>query len=187
MAKRSLSTNGLKLIKKYEGCRLTAYKDVGGVWTIGYGHTDGVKSGMKITQAQADTYLKNDCARFVNHVNSYMDDYNFNQNQFDALVSFAFNIGNINQLTNNGKRSISTISKKIVEYCNCNGKKVQGLVNRRKAEQKLFNTKVKKSILTIAKEVIKGLWGNGATRKKKLKASGYDYETVQKQVNKLLK
>ena len=106
MAKRSLSTNGLNLIKKFEGCSLKAYKDVGGVWTIGYGHT-GVKQGMKITKKQADKYLKSDCNRFVNHVNTYMDKYNFNQNEFDALVSFAFNIGNINQLTNNGKRSRS--------------------------------------------------------------------------------
>ena len=187
MAKRSLSTNGLNLIKKFEGCSLKAYKDVGGVWTIGYGHTGGVKQGMYITQKQADNYLKSDCNRFVNHVNSYMDEYNFNQNEFDALVSFAFNIGNINQLTNYGKRSRKTISNKIPEYCKCNGKKVQGLVNRRKAEQQLFNKPVKKSILTIAKEVIKGLWGNGATRKNKLKASGYNYNEVQKEVNKLLK
>ena len=187
MAIRSLSNKGLNLIKKYEGCRLTAYKDIGGVWTIGYGHTKGVKCGMRISQKQADNYLQEDCLKFVRHVNKYMDEYNFNQNQFDALVSFAFNIGNINQLTDNGTRSIKTISNKIPQYCNCNGKKVQGLLNRRLAEKKLFDTKVKKSVLTIAKEVIKGLWGNGATRKKKLKASGYNYNDVQKEVNKLLK
>lgn len=184
---RSLSENGLNLIKKYEGCRLTAYKDIGGVWTIGYGHTTGVKSGMKITQKQADTYLLIDCNKFANHVNKYMSIYNFNQNQFDALVSFAFNIGNINQLTDNGKRSLKVISEKIPLYCNCNGKKVQGLLNRRIAEQQLFNKKVKKSVLTIAKEVIKGLWGNGITRKKRLEENGYDYNEVQKEVNKLLK
>ena len=90
---RKLSENGLQLIKKFEGCKLKAYKDIGGVYTIGYGHTKNVKKGMTITQKQADVFLKEDCNKFVDHINKYMDTYNFNQNQFDALVSFAFNIG----------------------------------------------------------------------------------------------
>ena len=116
--KRKLSDNGLKLIKKFESCRLKAYKDSGGILTIGYGHTGDVKNNMVITQQQADNLLKTDCERFVNHINKYMDIYNFNQNQFDALVSFAFNIGSINQLTNNGKRKLKEISNKIPLYCN---------------------------------------------------------------------
>lgn len=137
-----ISEVGLELIKKFEGCRLTAYQDSGGVWTIGYGHTKGVTAGMKITQAQADAFLADDCGRAEAAVNKYQDKYNFNQNQYDPLVSFAFNIGSIDKLTANGTRTIAEISTKIPAYCNCAGKKLQGLVNRRAAEKKLFDTPV---------------------------------------------
>lgn len=137
-----ISEVGLNLIKKFEGCRLTAYQDSAGVWTIGYGHTSGVKKGQTITQAQADAFLVEDCGRAEVAVNKYQNKYNFNQNQFDALVSFAFNIGNINQLTANGTRTIAEISTKIPAYCNCAGKKLQGLVNRRTEEKELFDTPV---------------------------------------------
>ena len=183
---RKLSKNGLQLIKKLEGCELIAYKDSGGVYTIGYGHTKNVKRGMTITQKQAEVFLKEDCNKFVDHVNKYMNTYNFNQNQFDALVSFAFNIGSINELTKNGSRSISEISNKILLYNKCNGKFVKGLLNRRKAEKQLFDKPVK-TTTQIAKEVIKGLWGNGNSRKQKLLEKGYDYKVVQEEVNKLLK
>lgn len=137
-----ISNKGLELIKRFEGCRLAAYKDSGGTWTIGYGHTSGVKSGQTITQAQADAFLVEDCASAEAAVNKYMDKYNFNQNQFDALVSFAFNIGSIDKLTVNGTRTITQISEKIPAYCNCAGQKLQGLVNRRAAEKKLFDTPI---------------------------------------------
>lgn len=135
-----ISNNGLELIKKFEGCRLCAYKDSGGVLTIGYGHTRGVKLGQKITQKQADAFLLEDVKRAETQVNKYMHVYNFNQNEYDALCSFAYNIGSIKQLTANGSRSKKTISNKIVEYCKCNGKVLNGLQKRRKAEQKLFLT-----------------------------------------------
>ena len=134
------SQTGIKLIESFEGCRLTAYKDSVGVLTIGYGHTSGVKVGQTITQAQAEEYLKQDLSKAESNVNSFNSKYNFNQNQFDALVSFAFNIGSINQLTANGTRSISQISAKILEYDHDNGKEVEGLTKRRKAEKKLFDT-----------------------------------------------
>ena len=136
------SNKGLELIKRFEGCRLAAYQDSGGVWTIGYGHTKGVTAGQNITQAQADAFLVDDCGKAEAAVNKYYDRYHFNQNQYDALVSFAFNIGSIDKLTINGKRTISEISSKIPAYCNCAGKKLQGLVNRRVAEKKLFDTPV---------------------------------------------
>lgn len=137
-----ISEVGLNLIKKFEGCRLTAYQDSAGVWTIGYGHTSGVKKGQTITQAQADAFLVTDCRTTEAAVNKYQSKYNFNQNQFDALVSFAFNIGNIKQLTAGGTRTIKEISAKIPEHCYCAGKKLQGLVNRRNAEKDLFDTPV---------------------------------------------
>lgn len=138
----NISNKGLELIKRFEGCRLAAYKDSGGTLTIGYGHTKGVTSGQTITQAQADAFLVEDCASAEAAVNKYMSKYNFNQNQYDALVSFAFNIGSIDKLTVNGTRTIAQISEKIPAYCNCAGKKLQGLVNRRAAEKELFDTPV---------------------------------------------
>ena len=137
-----ISENGLNLIKEFEGCRLEAYKDPAGVPTIGYGHTSGVQTGQKITLEQAEEYLREDIERFENHVMRYNGTYRWNQNQFDALVSFAYNIGNIDQLTAGGKRSIAEISAKIPEYCHAGGKELAGLVRRRAAEKKLFDTPI---------------------------------------------
>lgn len=156
-----ISEVGLNLIKKFEGCRLVAYKDSGGTWTIGYGHTSGVTSGQTITQAQADAFLVEDCASAETAVNKYQSKYNFNQNQYDALVSFAFNIGSIDKLTVNGTRTITQISEKIPAYCNCAGQKLQGLVNRRAAEKELFDTPVNgeastaQTTVTTGNEIVK--------------------------------
>lgn len=193
--KRSLSANGLNLIKSFEGCKLTAYKCVPTekYYTIGYGHYGSdVKAGMTITLKRAEELLLRDCQKFVNHVNSYMDKYNFNQNQFDALVSFAYNIGSIKQLTANGTRTTAQISTKITAYNKSGGKVLKGLVKRRAKEKALFDTPIKetvnkKSIEEIAKEVIAGKWGNGANRKTALEKAGYNYKEVQSVVNKLLK
>lgn len=143
----TISKNGLAIIKKYEGCKLTAYKCPAGVWTIGYGHTAGVEKGMVITQAKADAYLKADCAKFEKAVNKYYSKYKFNQNQFDALVSFTYNCGagNLNKLLNNGERSISEISTKITAYNKASGKVLNGLVKRRAEEKALFDKKVAKT------------------------------------------
>ena len=135
-----ISDNGIELIKKFEGCRLTAYRDAVGVLTIGYGHIKGVKDGQKITQKKADALLREDLTRFEKHVNSYRKNYKFTQNEFDALVSFAFNIGNINQLTNYGKRNKGVIADKILLYTKAGGKQLNGLVKRRRAEHDLFIT-----------------------------------------------
>lgn len=134
-----ISDNGLNLIKRFEGCRLTAYRDSVGVWTIGYGHTKGVHSGQTISMGQATEYLRQDCANAERNVNSFDSKYHWNQNQFDALVSFAFNIGSINQLVGNGSKSISEISARIPLFCHAGGKKLTGLVTRRNAEKTLFN------------------------------------------------
>lgn len=141
-----ISTTGLNLIKSFEGCRLTAYKCPAGVWTIGYGHTGGVKFGQKITQAKADAYLKSDLAKFEKHVASYKK-YNWNQNEFDALVSFAYNVGSITQLTANGTRTKKQISEKILAYDKAAGKTLAGLTRRRQAEKALFDKPVKSSAL----------------------------------------
>lgn len=183
-----VSQNCINLIKKYEGCRLQAYKDIGGVLTIGYGHTNNVKINDVITQDEADNLLLEDIKKYEKKVDKYSK-YNFSQNEYDALVSFAYNIGSIDGLTKCGRRSKEVIGKKILEYCKCNGKKVQGLYNRRLDEYKLYtsNNESKNTNEEIAKEVINGKWGNGVDRKQKLKNAGYNYSEIQKIVNKLLK
>ena len=89
----SYSDAGFALTKLFEGLRLTAYTDQGGVWTIGYGHTGpGVQAGLVITEAQADIFLQADVARAVTAVNLLVT-IAITQGQFDALVDFAFNLG----------------------------------------------------------------------------------------------
>lgn len=140
---KSIGNAGLELIKKFEGCRLTAYKDAVGVWTIGYGHTSGVTEGMTITQAQADAFLKSDCQKFANYVDntSYVPITNsLTDNQRDALISFAFNLGQGNLKKVCANRNASQIASAMLQYCNAGGKKLSGLVKRRNAEVALFNT-----------------------------------------------
>lgn len=201
----NISKSGIEFIKKWEGKpHLTAWRfGTEKYLSIGYGHYGSdVKMGQKITAAQAEDLLKKDLKKFVEHVNYFNNKYHydFNQNEFDAMVSFAYNIGSINQLTANGTRSKKTIASKMLLYVKSGGKTLTGLVNRRKAESKLFTTPVitnvpvnkpakpkLKSNTTIAKEVIRGLWGNGEVRKKRLTEAGYNYTAIQKEVNKLLK
>ena len=140
-----ISDTGLDLIKSFEGCKLTAYQDSVGVWTIGWGHTKGVYKGMIISQSQADKYLKDDMITYESNVNKYNGKYKFNQNQFDALVSFAYNVGSIDQLTANGTRTISQISDKFMSYNKAGGKVLAGLTRRRKAEKTLFDTPINSS------------------------------------------
>ena len=137
---RKINKNGLNLIKKYEGCRLTSYTCPAGVLTIGYGHTGkDVKPNQTITKKKAINLLKKDLARFERHVQSYNYIYEWTDNEFSALVSFAFNIGNIDQLTAYGKRTRSQIRSAMLKYVKANGKTLAGLVKRRKAELRLFN------------------------------------------------
>ena len=137
---RKINKSGLNLIKKYEGCRLTSYICPAGVLTIGYGHTGkDVKPNQTITKKKAINLLKKDLARFERHVQSYNYIYEWTDNEFSALVSFAYNIGNIDQLTAYGKRTRSQIRSTMLKYVKANGKTLAGLVKRRKAELKLFN------------------------------------------------
>ena len=138
---RKINKSGLNLIKKYEGCKLTSYICPAGVLTIGYGHTGkDVKPNQTISKKKAINLLKKDLARFERHVQSYNYIYEWTDNEFSALVSFAFNIGNIDQLTAYGTRTRSQIRTAMLKYVKANGKTLQGLVKRRKAELKLFNS-----------------------------------------------
>lgn len=144
-----ISTTGINLIKKFEGCVLHAYKDPIGKWTIGYGHTVGVKDGQWITQKQADTFLKNDLVIYENGV--IKTGLKTNQHQFDALVSFAYNcgVGSLKTLLNG--RTMNEVSKALLLYNKAGGRVLQGLVNRRKAEKVLFDkaVSVKKTVSKI--------------------------------------
>lgn len=136
------SQNGIDLIKSFEDCRLAAYRCAAGVPTIGYGHTAGVKMGQTITQAQAETYLGQDLAKYEKEVDKYQSKYKWSQNEFDALVSFAFNIGSIGALTAGGTRTRKVIAEKMLSYCKAAGKENVGLKERRKKERELFLTPV---------------------------------------------
>ena len=134
-----INNDGLSLIKESEGLSLKAYKCPAGVWTIGYGHTGkDVKKGMVITEEKATELLKKDIARFEKHVSAYDKIYHFTDNEFSALVSFAYNIGSISGLTKAGTRTKEQISNKMLEYCYTSGKKLNGLYKRRQKERRLF-------------------------------------------------
>lgn len=136
------SQQGIDLIKVHEGLRLNAYLCPAGVPTIGYGHTKNVKLGDKITSEQAEKFLIEDLVTSENEVNKH--NLNINQNQFDALVSFIFNVGvgNFRKSTllkrlkaNPNDRDIDVQFNKWIYG---GGKILPGLVKRRKAEAELY-------------------------------------------------
>lgn len=147
------SKKGIDLIKSFEGLELKAYRDAVGVLTIGYGHTKGVKEGDTITTAKAEELLTEDLKKFEERVNYWSTKkYNFNQNEFDALVSFTYNlgVGNLDKLVKNGKRNRGAIADTIPAYNKAGGKVLSGLVKRRKKEKEIFLTPVNISRETIS-------------------------------------
>lgn len=137
------SKKGIDLIKQFEGCRLQTYKCSAGVDTIGYGHTGkDVQPAMKITETQAEVLLSGDLTFFENGVNKL--GLPLSQNQFDALVSFAFNLGlgNLQSSTLLKKARINPTDKSIRnefnKWVNAGGKRIEGLVKRRAAEANLY-------------------------------------------------
>ena len=176
--------SGIALIKKYEGLRLTAYKDAVGVPTIGYGHTSGVKMGDKITEDIAEQLLEDDLAPVMLKISSYYPIYKWTTNEYNALLSFGYNLGSgaIDQVTNKGKRSKQEIADKMLLYYNAGGKKLEGLVKRRKEEHDLFVNSYREITINttlgdIVALVYDGYFGNGEDRKNNL------YNTIQNLVN----
>ena len=145
---RPIGAAGLALIKRFEGCRLTAYKPVPTekYWTIGWGHYGpDVREGDRITQAEADAMLAADCQRFADAVDNpaYCPlTARLNDNQRDALISFAFNCGEGNLKKLCLGRTLSEICADMKKYVLAGDKVLQGLVRRREAEQALFNSPV---------------------------------------------
>ncbi|QCT20823.1 lysozyme [Jejubacter calystegiae] len=138
----NVSENGLALIKRFEGCRLSAYQDSVGAWTIGYGHTDGVQPGDKISQEEADRLLTEDAAAFGEEV-MILVTVPLNQNQFDALVSFTYNLGANNLKSSTLLRRLNegnyrAAADQFTRWVFANNRYLPGLKVRREAERDLF-------------------------------------------------
>ncbi|WP_049300014.1 lysozyme [Serratia marcescens] len=143
----NISKSGIELIKRFEGLRLKAYQDSVGVWTIGYGWTqpvDGKKvgPGMQIDQATADRLLKCGVVQYEQGVNQLVK-VRITQGQFDALVSFAYNLGlrslsasTLLQKLNAGDKQGA--ADQFERWVNAGGKRLDGLVARRVAEREMF-------------------------------------------------
>jgi len=142
-----ISQEGLSLIKKFEGCKLESYKCAAGVWTIGYGSTDGISEGMSISQERADMLLLEDVEKFEQAVNDLVE-VSLEQNQFDALVSWTFNLGPANlknstllKVLNSSHVDWNDVPEQIKRWNKAGGKVLEGLVRRREAEALLFEGK----------------------------------------------
>ena len=130
-------------IKKFEACVLTAYQDAKGVWTIGYGHTAGVKKGDKITLYQAEQFLKEDLQKFEAEANKCRRITT--QGRYDAILDFIYNCGPSNFNSSTLKKYIECgkatweIQEQFLRWVNSGGKKLGGLVSRRIWEAARFN------------------------------------------------
>lgn len=137
------SDKGIEFIIKEEGERLHAYRCGAGVWTIGVGHTGGVTPDMKITKAQSREFLKKDVERFEKAVNETIK-HPLLQHQFDALVSFAFNVGapafkgSTLAKKINANAPWSEIREQFLRWNKAGGRVLAGLTSRRKREAKLY-------------------------------------------------
>ena len=140
---RTINDLGLALIKSFENCKLEAYQDQVGVWTIGWGHTGNVYAGQEITQDEADALLETDLTKFENGVSNLVK-VPITDNQFAALVSFAFNLGlgalggsTLLKLVN--AQDIDGASLEFLKWDHAGGKPSDGLLRRRTAESMLFS------------------------------------------------
>lgn len=138
------SKKGIALTKHFEGCRLKAYQDSIGKWTIGYGHTLGVKKGDVCTQEQADKWLFEDIQESANAVNSLVK-VKITQNEFDALTDFVFNVGQGNFRSSTMLKMINDnnhvgAASQFQRWDKAGGAKIAGLLLRRNAESELFSS-----------------------------------------------
>jgi len=143
--KMNISKEGLALIKKFEGCELEAYRCPAGVWTIGFGTIKDVKEGDRITKDEANHLLEEEMIEYESYIND-MVDVPLEQNQFDALCSWVFNLGpkNLSESTllrvlNDGK--YDEVPQQMKRWNKANGEVLTGLIRRREAEALLFQGK----------------------------------------------
>ena len=137
-----ISARGVAFIKRWEGLRLNAYQCSASVWTIGYGHTKAVKPGDRITRRQAEKYFLEDIPIYEEAVKRHIK-VELNQNQFDALVSFVYNVGEqqfknstLVRLLNQGL--YEDAAQQLLRWNRAGGQAILGLTRRRKEELKLF-------------------------------------------------
>ena len=138
-----ISKAGLDIIKQYEGCRLTSYKCPAGVWTVGFGWTEGVTPGMTITRAQAEELLTRGVVQYEKAVQDAIGDAKTSQNQFDAMVSLCYNIGPANfrkssVLREHKEGKFAAAADAFLMWNKAAGKVLSGLVKRREAERSLY-------------------------------------------------
>ena len=136
---------GIELIRHFEGCRLDAYLCPAGVWTIGYGHTANVKEGDSIDQEAAEAFLIEDLENFEQSV-TRMVEVPLTQQQFDALVSWTFNLGAGNLAESTLLRKLNNyqyvdVPEQMMRWVRAGGQVLDGLVRRRAAEAALFQNK----------------------------------------------
>ena len=138
-----LGERGTEILKYFEGCKLTAYQDSVGVWTIGYGHTKGVYDGMTITQDQAEQMLLSELEEYEGYIEN-MVTVPLTQNQFDALVVWVYNLGptnfrNSTLLKELNAGNYNAAGQEITRWNKAGGKVLAGLMKRREAEAQLFS------------------------------------------------
>ena len=135
-------SKGIDLIKHFEGCELEAYKCPAGVWTIGYGHIKGVKEGMTITEHQAEEMLKSELNEYEGYINNLVT-AELNQNQFDTMVSWVYNLGGGNLKASTLLKVLNAgdyagVPAQMMRWNKAGGKVLEGLTRRRQAEADLF-------------------------------------------------
>lgn len=204
-----MSSVGLDLVKSFEGLYTKAYKCPAGVWTIGYGHTGkvngkAIKEGMVITEAKATKLLASDMATFEKGVAKLVT-VPLNQNQFDALVSFSFNVGlgNLQKSTllkYVNQRKFSEAGNQFLVWNKAAGRVLAGLTRRRKEERKLFlkpipkkvtpytYTKFVKEVQKIANMTVTGKASNSLLRVlPTINATTHEKSSYIKPIKKMLK
>lgn len=138
----NIGTKGLEMIKHFEGLELNAYQCAAGVWTIGYGHTKGVQKGMVISEDTANEMLVEELNEYENYINTLVT-VELNQNQFDAMVSWVYNLGGGNLKASTLLKVLNAgdyagVPAQMMRWNKAGGKVLEGLTRRRQAEADLF-------------------------------------------------
>ena len=137
-----IGTKGLEMITHFEGLELNAYQCAAGVWTIGYGHNKGVQKGMVISEDTANEMLVEELNEYENYINTLVN-VELNQNQFDAMVSWVYNLGGGNLKASTLLKVLNAgdyagVPAQMMRWNKAGGKVLEGLTRRRQAEADLF-------------------------------------------------
>ena len=138
----NIGNKGLEMIKHFEGLELNAYQCAAGVWTIGYGHTKGVQKGMVISEDTANEMLVEELKEYENYITTLVT-VELNQNQFDPMVSWVYNLGSSNPQASTLLKVLNAgdyegVPAQIMRWNKAGGKVLEGLTRRRQAEADLF-------------------------------------------------